>query len=434
MTISTEKATYKVSDLAEATGFSDIYVYKMVKQYDLPLPGWAGWSQEQFDQLKDVINQGSRTKKHEMTIMVGADPEFEIFSGDDGRLIPAYRYFGQNGYNAAVGTDGHSTTGEIRPSPGSPERVTEHVRKLLRRIRTALPDNYTIGAGAGRQLSLGGHIHISGRYDSETLSHALDVFIGRPLNQKSNHAFRKAVGYGEEGYLRSQPHGWEYRSPCSWIAHPDLTRGALTIAWCLSGLDDGQITALAEDRDALIEMMGPIRGATARKFYDTLEEVDKIEAIQVFRAWELAEEDPKVPATLNQSPIERIPFAADDLSMAPVADMKLHYMHRDISWGGDARSLKFVGASGERVERRSVEGSALMIFFPDAYSYRPRNTQIVGGRIEVARWRSAQGHIGLSLDLREKMAEDSSVKWTVKGLVEEWLYSNNLLRDLTVNS
>lgn len=143
---------YTITDLVRESSCTDtLEAYTILDTIGISLPKWSMWDSETFQEVVRLVKE----YKHPPNSKVGADPEFEVLS-DTGGAVSAGDYI-SGGLHSQVGTDGvsGSATGEIRPSPGSPEYVTESVRKLLERVKRELPPNYKIRAGAGVNRPLG---------------------------------------------------------------------------------------------------------------------------------------------------------------------------------------------------------------------------------------------------------------------------------------
>jgi hypothetical protein len=175
-------------------------------------------------------------------IRLGADPEFMIRS-TDGRLIPASRFFpqrGQIGCDAAVipGSSGPAhPVAELRPDPSdSPIRLAQSLRRLLLRASRRVPYvniEFRAGSMPFQGHPIGGHIHFSGlpRVSGQLLR-ALDTYVGLPLFliEDVETAKRRRPLYGYLGDFRPQPHGFEYRTPSSWLVSPTYARASLCLA------------------------------------------------------------------------------------------------------------------------------------------------------------------------------------------------------------
>ena len=235
-------------------------------------------------------------------VTVGADPEFELLVNGD-TLLP--RRVGVEG-NGTLGTDGASNTGELRPSYNtSPEMVHATVKRLLRRlykkINASPYSDVEVRAGAGTRVPLGGHIHIggAGRRPLDILLKRMDELITTPLNARANAHYRNSYGYGGLSQYREQPHGWEYRSPCSWLAHPALTKGALTIAWWLARLSGKSLKEI-DSKEAMIEMAKEPHRTAMKEFYEALEGIVKLERVKVFQAWGIGEVEGEVEESVEE--------------------------------------------------------------------------------------------------------------------------------------
>lgn len=362
-----------VAKLAEELGKTELEAYQDLEVVGIS-PSLLGWTDTEFAQVVQIIQEYHSNPSS----MVGADPEFEVLNSR-GSWVHASRHI-TGRCNAQIGVDGADSTGELRPEPGSPEKVADNVRKLLLELKEQLPRNFKIRAGAGREVPLGGHIHVSGRRLTNSLRDALQTFIADPLNEKGNQRVRG--GYARPRVFRDQPHGWEYRSPCSWLAHPDLTKGALTIAWCLCQMRDRDIERLGASRNALLDAMGP-RREVGERFYSLLSKTQSLESIEVFRAWKMESEVPVADE------IDRTVAAAvstRDNNMSSIADMNL----------GGPVEIRIVGAGYHRGPR-----NRRYIMVPVGWNIgveRPANLQIL-------HWE--RDSIGLSYGLRRNLLNSS---------------------------
>ena len=219
---------------------------------------------------------------------LGADPEFEWYSGNV--FVGAENVV--RGTHNRLGTDGVTSTGEIRPAPGEPGTVIRSINIILGR---AAKFNYDMYAGSGRNVPIGGHIHFSGVSHSPELLAALDKFITIPLNGVSNRRVREGR-YGQLSEVRSQPHGWEYRSPLSWLSHPVITEAVLKIAWVLANAYQSNRLNEIRTRDDLIRVIPDYTTKSinwsvtiVKRFYKMLDRMSqhgiKLEQVEVFQAW-----------------------------------------------------------------------------------------------------------------------------------------------------
>jgi len=153
-------------------------------------------------------------------ITIGADPEFELVD-DAGELYTANNFVSCT-RDSEIGVDGAGDQVEIRPSPGTPVEVTKNIKKLVSKFSKRYP--YFQLSDAGNGFPLGGHIHVGIGHPFDPPSDLvtmLDDFVGRPTLNLSG---RARSYYKKLSQVRSQPHGFEYRSPPSAIfQNPAIT-------------------------------------------------------------------------------------------------------------------------------------------------------------------------------------------------------------------
>jgi hypothetical protein len=171
---------------------------------------------------------------------MGTDPEI-VFVDTQGRLLSAEDYLPRaqthNGDGRLdpneFGCDGHPWIAELRPPPGGPEELTAHLERIMRNNISKLPPGCIWHAGGfvmGKPL--GGHIHYS-LPPIESLVTALDGVLTQLLSAIENDdesRRRRAGQYGKLGDVRPQPHGFEYRTPSSFIKSRSITLGIFALA------------------------------------------------------------------------------------------------------------------------------------------------------------------------------------------------------------
>lgn len=194
------------------------------------------------------------------TITVGSDPEFIFVQKDEnGTPIPASHFF--RSCTAPVGTDGCSSTGELRPG-AHPDAfaMTEQIRKLLRKVYVMARNNHIIVVGNGlRQQPVGGHIHFGSRdwtndrlYQRnreavQTMIRTLDVplLLFSTLDHKRTIGTRR-TGYGKMGAYELKSYGFEYRSPSAiWLCDPRACTGIVATYHAIIAevVEDGSASA-----------------------------------------------------------------------------------------------------------------------------------------------------------------------------------------------
>lgn len=179
--------------------------------------------------IKDKYNKTSLNPK------IGADPEL-IIEDEDGERVSACDIL-NGGTSSFFGTDGCSSTAEIRPRPfTNPLLVMKDIQLFMEKFHNKY-SRYQLKAGwyvDGQPI--GGHVHIGCKnmtYDNQLLKDNLsfihnkiqDNFITNPLCSEQRNR-RNSSGYGDSRnaeLLRNQEHGVEFRYPMSWLVHPLVT-------------------------------------------------------------------------------------------------------------------------------------------------------------------------------------------------------------------
>lgn len=181
--------------------------------------------------LKKVETVGYKYNTRGQALLIGCDPEFNIHDIMDERIY-ANQIFSTDP-EAAIGCDGHSQTGELRPDPADcPLKLTENISNLLKEVADELGDDKKVTTGGGGSVDpLGHHIHFNKMLSSEELE-LMDIFVGAPA-LKIKGAKRMGGEYESLGRhaLRRQPHGCEYRTPASSLI-PELSNALHTTAYC----------------------------------------------------------------------------------------------------------------------------------------------------------------------------------------------------------
>lgn len=171
--------------------------------------------------------------------LLKTNPKFE--TAPDGYKVKGEKY-------GSLGWDGHSSTGEIRPSAANtPEAIIENLRGIFKEFNLAGP-LFEIST-LSRTASAGGHIHFElppGRTSDERMkgihkrmiSFYLPIIMGE---NKTNLAIRMKTGYGklctnnayrvEQHFTRedgSAGYTYELRCPSAeWMATPKIAKSTL---------------------------------------------------------------------------------------------------------------------------------------------------------------------------------------------------------------
>uniref|UniRef100_A0A7C5SXM7 Uncharacterized protein n=1 Tax=Thermocrinis ruber TaxID=75906 RepID=A0A7C5SXM7_9AQUI len=213
-----------------------------------------------------LLNHGWATPEPQLgeaVITLGGDPEFEVYV--DGELVPANRLsiFSKGGLYGAVGTDGASSTAELRPSPAySPKEYVENFLALVRRVSR----RGILLSVKGDTYALGGHIHVGSsdqavvkvlKDEVESFVRVLDDFVGRVLLPTSG---RARGGYARLGAYELKRYGWEYRTP------PSSFYADLKMVRIVYKLVKGLVEALLREGELIYETLGDGRARKEEYF------------------------------------------------------------------------------------------------------------------------------------------------------------------------
>ena len=188
----------------------------------------------------NIIGSVKKTKKDKSLVllfpkidkklMIGLDPELAILDKRDQFKSCT---FAPGGGDQEVGSDCGNV--EIRPKPGTPKQLVKTVEELYTKIDKILDKEHRLLSGGGSFVSrtLGGHIHFNIPIHKE-LTVLLDDFIGKPMKRMNGTDRLKGSGYGGLGSVKVQPHGFEYRTPPSFVGKPDLFAGVIALAYCIA--------------------------------------------------------------------------------------------------------------------------------------------------------------------------------------------------------
>ncbi len=159
---------------------------------------------------------------------LGADPE--LLCRLNGKYVPAHQYFKSA---SSFGLDGCEAIAEIRPGfSESPVDVTSKIYQILEYGHTKAPDLEFYSGHFVDNMSLGGHLHFSIKPESNIVD-ALDTVLyslSNCIDDREQRTKREKCGYGKRKATRLQPHGFEYRTPGSWLLSPTVTLVTFTLA------------------------------------------------------------------------------------------------------------------------------------------------------------------------------------------------------------
>lgn len=182
-------------------------------------------------------------------VVIGSDPEFAVRQNK--RTVAASNIYTHYELPDAkliyVGLDGYSSTGELRPAPGSsPEECTKNIKACIALAHLIALDehprsNISIHSGAfvdGRVL--GGHVHLGGLKAQVPYKTAIGTLLNKTLGVytrlvmgRESTEKRLKTSYGKFGDKRQQPWGTEWRTPPSWIISEDFSNAFLELVFFL---------------------------------------------------------------------------------------------------------------------------------------------------------------------------------------------------------
>jgi len=179
------------------------------------------------------ISQDKRTKTKKIEfdkVTIGADPEFELVDPTSGNEVlyaedhieDCWEDDDEDSDGSDLGVDGAGDQVELRPAAGDPRKVVSNIKKLFKKFSQKY-SQYDL-SDQGDDYPLGGHIHVgigrSWRPDAGLIQ-ILDDFVGRAVIELSGTARDE---YKKLGQIRTQPHGFEYRTaPSAVFQNPAIT-------------------------------------------------------------------------------------------------------------------------------------------------------------------------------------------------------------------
>jgi len=163
-----------------------------------------------------------------MSFTIGCDPE--LLCRRNGRFISANNFFKSN---SSFGLDGCCEIAEVRPGYSeSPIDLTAKIHQIIEYGHSKAPDLEFYAGHFQDSQSLGGHIHFSLDPEAEIVD-ALDTVLyslSNCIDDRDQRTQREKCGYGKRKSTRKQPHGFEYRTPGSWLLSPSTTLVTFTLA------------------------------------------------------------------------------------------------------------------------------------------------------------------------------------------------------------
>lgn len=214
-----------------------------------------------FPKIMEVIEKVSdpvMEKENEFKITFGADPEFCFWKND--QVVPAHDLLVKKyqptvslcDSSVEIGTDGNSSTGELRPKQAdSADGLHKNIQSLLKKIYDDFPE-YEMDC-VGNKLPLGFHIHFGniyfGKENALNFVKVLDYYLGNiflPLSGIARGSYSKMSAMEYKNY------GFEYRSlPAIIMHHPEILKIVLKLCENLAK------SFIVFEKDFLIKMKSP---------------------------------------------------------------------------------------------------------------------------------------------------------------------------------
>lgn len=180
---------------------------------------------------------------HSDNVVLGADPEFVLRNGLNGKIVLASQFFSNKG---TVGCDSiwirndqtrmKKPLAELRPHPSSdPRELTINIYKSMligvKKINRKSIE-WLAGGLPVYGYPIGGHVHFSNIWLNSKLLRALDNYLTLPFFiLESRRALQRRPKYGYLGDFREQFHGgFEYRTLSSWLITPRLTKAVFALS------------------------------------------------------------------------------------------------------------------------------------------------------------------------------------------------------------
>ncbi len=176
------------------------------------------------------------------TFKIGSDPEFLFVK--DGSLYNASNLYSGTGMNDEIGVDGHASTAELRPkAKTNPIEHFNEIEKNLKKVYSKVKSMGITTLAGSKKFGdiIGGHIHFGNVYihandgtlTNKDIVNILDLYLGLPLMmvEEEKESSNRKLSYGQLSDVRKQPHGFEYRTPSSWLVSRGITKSALCLAY-----------------------------------------------------------------------------------------------------------------------------------------------------------------------------------------------------------
>ena len=307
-------------------------------------------------------------------LQIGADPEFEILTNDGNTLIPANTFF-KTGGDQQVGCDGHSSTGELRPTPSrNPLGLLRNTKRLVRkvaRLQGLSPHKVKVCAGGGTRNHCGGHIHFNLATNPKKLCGVLFDLVGEATltaqTSELRNGMERIIKKDGSDSFRGNDHGFEWRTPPSWLTSEEVARAILCTSYCVTkAYDLRQLHVSPDKRKVLREL--PLYKFYRKEIEDFISffydgKIKKLEGIDFRNTWNI----PKLPRDFAVTVVSSDQVLKDYFKPVP-AKLK-HPVHIRIDFGHDTLDTFNLPLNlQEEVDRIGDEHYVTVNHHPDHHS------------------------------------------------------------------
>ena len=312
---------------------------------------------------------------------LGADPEFNLFK--DGKFVSASNYL--HGTENKLGLDGHSTTGEMRPAAFfKSNQLHSEIEDILHELgKVATANRLEARAGSGETNRLhrdptGGHIHYSDEVKpTANFLVACNRLFTLPLNTVSKTSNRSRylltnflvgeipAGYEGDDTTTAERHfteraknnrvwdtthahpGFEYRLVLSWLCHPVIARGTLTLAKLIGKIQIvfGDAELKLVNAENIIDYCNKFEARHVKRFYAMVAQLKRsrkyLEGMDIIKTWRVGKHgrDAKVMFNVQASFDNDLPEIFNEHFQGGIKAVK---------------PIKFVGAGAHRSDAKMV--------------------------------------------------------------------------------
>jgi hypothetical protein len=186
--------------------------YKSVVLCDVSHNSNFEWFEPIWEKIIKILDISPKSFRPFVEITIGSDPEFEYLDKELHVQNASIEFQGPSRLKGKIGTDGCSSTMEIRSNACRNElEFVDDISKTFRKLRTCM-----MGVRGNRQ-ALGAHIHFGLLKNGYSAKLPIDINFINLLDEYLGKKFINFSGKARGDYkrlkeYREQPHGIEYRS------------------------------------------------------------------------------------------------------------------------------------------------------------------------------------------------------------------------------